>query len=418
MRTVFRPKHTVFSVAKQLHSGLLEGNLLLERAASEGTFPHQILGSESSEETISRKSIFVGSCIFAAVVAFLLYASPDSARLNIGISLMMLATGVGMLFLSPPKIFNRFPYTRQAFILWTLRWLLLGAIWTFWSYLPHDKHVILMLVDLGSLLSIGFSWAFFSGRQLAAREFTYLSVIFATLLLWNFFEPQGRQIWLAPSEIVSVAAILLTASAVALRYGLPASYFLCIMLTSALFQIPTYNQVFLDVSSPNFERIAGPALAASKLFSGSILYALFKTESPNEELVGFPLKIANILRKPVVAFSIPFLAIIGLLLNPRYASAISALLNQNWRLLLIALIPIWIWFKFRQTPILLVSVPVVFIVFAAHHKFMLDDARLRYLLVASIIFGSCFWIPLFIFKWDAARIYRQKPGQIESRRAA
>lgn len=424
MKVFFRPRHTFSSVARQLYAGLMDGDLLLARPIS--SISSSLQNRENSfTQTIAARSRFgalVAFCILGLALFYLVYASPDSARLNISVSIVMFVAGLLVLFMFPPLVFSQFPYTQQAFFWWTMRWPVLGTIWTLTHYFPDQKRSLLALVDLASMCSLVFCWSFFRGRKLGWRELIYIGAIFFCLVWWNLLHSEDPHIWIVPSEIVSLSTIALTAVVVALRYGVFATSFVLIELMAALFQIPTYNHVFLGNPSSNLYSMAAPALAAAKLFSGSIFYALFSTESPKSDTVSLPIRFVNMFRRPLVLASLLFSAAIGLTvyigLQSQYRTVVPAFMNGHWpELLTLLLLSLWILLRFRQTAILLPPLAIVLFVIGIYRLNFKHEIfhPVKYLVV---ILALSFWIPLLIFKWDYFKFARKSQSTIHKKSAA
>ena len=327
MRNIFRPKHTLSSVAQRLASGLCDGSLNLERTIRTPVLSTSLRWERSHERPENTPSLvgILVAFLFWAGVAYVIKGSPDAQRLNIGISVMMLLAGLFIFFFFPPEIFKKYPYTRQAFLFWTLKWSILSCTWTLAHYLQFEKHLILMTSDLSSMLSLAFCWAFLSGKELKWRQFIQLAYIFIPLTLWNF-EFHGGQLLIFPSEIVTFTAIAMTALVFGLRMGPLAISFVCVFLTAAMFQIPAYNQLILH-SDLNVNLLAQPSLAAGKLLSGSIFYAMFSFSpaSANFGTIKLP-------RVPRIHVGEPIRAIIFILL-PAAASVAVLLIIATPRFL-------------------------------------------------------------------------------------
>jgi hypothetical protein len=187
--------------------------------------------------------------------------------------------------------------TRNALEFWILQWLILLVVYALRftdGGIPNWLQVA--LVDIQSLLLIGFSFTYMMGDRYRIsaliRNLLFIAVVLVPvewLLGMMAASTKAGSIWrygsIAPSALLSLVALFFFAQAFLLRYGWFALPLSMTSLCYAFLQWPIYTSVVVRLAP---DRRIFLALAIGKLILGGLFYIYFFTPLPKYEAVVLP----------------------------------------------------------------------------------------------------------------------------------
>jgi hypothetical protein len=218
--------------------------------------------------------------------------------LNLIASVLVVLPAAFILWRSSARLFQQYRFTYYAFVFWTLQWFVAICVWAVYRSNGSQSIAVLAVVDLFVVSTVGFFWAYQKAEtfelETAAKK---LALLYGCLLLWNvvigsFADDQERlrQLWILPSETVSVLGMAMVAVTFWQRYGIRALPLSGIVIpVYAFLQRPTYSSLFLE-KVPD-DAIWMFALAAAKLMYGLVFYTLFF--SPAEQYAPVTLQLPS-----------------------------------------------------------------------------------------------------------------------------
>ncbi|SRR6266700_2122878 len=211
-----------------------------------------------------------------------LSAAFSAGILNLIASVLVVLPAAVILWRGSARLFQQYRYTYYAFVFWTLQWFVAICVWGIFKSCGTRSIAVLAVDDLFVVSTIGFFWAYQKAEtfrlEIAAKK---LALLYGSLLLWNLVlgplagdQLRLRQLWILPSQVVSVLGMAMVAVTFWQRYGIRALPLSGIVIPLyAFLQRPTYASLFLE-KVPD-DAIWMFALAAAKLMYGLVFYTLF-----------------------------------------------------------------------------------------------------------------------------------------------
>ncbi|HVF60994.1 MAG TPA: hypothetical protein VNJ70_14400 [Thermoanaerobaculia bacterium] len=187
-------------------------------------------------------------------------------------------------------LWHRKPDTRAPLLFWMLQWFVVASLYVLrWATSPPQP-VELVLVDLQSILVLGFCIAFYSGTSFRAGYAAVLLVALAFFLvlidvgLFGLASDSApgsrlRYFWVGPSACLASLVFFASGVLFLLRFGWRGAWFTVASVLYAVFQWPVYISFLVKQAPVEVERWLFP-LVLGKVILGGLFYMYWSLGDP------------------------------------------------------------------------------------------------------------------------------------------
>lgn len=215
----------------------------------------------------------------------------DSARLNLWASCIAALTGFVLLRKLKQQLEQKSPdYLQSVLVLWILQWFVLILVYVVLGFDIQTEaaqrcisHIVLALVDLGTLASLWISIILFRGK--AQGAISGMAVLYICFLGWNFsFAATNSWQFRVLSDLLILVSFLMVFPAFYRRFGAASISYILVRLFGFVLQFFTYRLYFQQNLPPRAGEIqlAYFLLALMKLLSAYVFYRLLSSSDIEE----------------------------------------------------------------------------------------------------------------------------------------